>query len=646
MNDSVKTAIKTGYFVPCILEKDTPLSHIEAAAVEGGLKAEYDRDYALALDLLETRALLDDAGDRFCTRIVSDHYGNVRQSKKIGNKGDTIEVQICSPIIIAGVGYNSDHQNPVLFMKVHTESGKWVELKLARSELVANGTFAAKVKAAGIRTADIKLLCDILSVVEPKTVVKTYESAGWHGDDFVLPNGDILATNDAVSRVPAFDLDPRWGTAGDEALAEKMLASVSDDHFIVTMIGTVLGAPMIKFFPDIAEPGICHYIGASTTGKTTALAVAMSLQGKGCPQKTSASTDAGDGIILSWNTTAHALHERIAMLRDLAVGLDEFSMISSPKDAQLLSYSTSNGATKAAGAGYNGFRKSKMLRSPIISTGEEGFAEKIGRDGNLKHNAGAAVRTLDTNFVPYVCNTAEEAAARADRLKKCATENYGWHLRKFVRLLVTDREACLKRIEELRQGALREETNAQVNRVRARMSIFAAAIELAIEKGVLPWPVGTGSYAVQKVLDTWKADFANSDLSYEITTALKNFADTMARHRDRIAYLNVNNVTPRDCLAKWKEGKLYFTESQLLEALGGAPHKPFLKHLASGECPDWGLERGEEDRLNMKPPKEIGTVGRVYCIVDKHRALTERATSEPVYEPNADNVVPMTRRSR
>lgn len=638
MSDLLTEAIATRNFLRCLRTSGIAVADVEKAAKEHKLEAEFDRDKELAEKLQITSEILEDAGSRYGETIKTDECGTVLKLKPTKG-GGAIPIQICSPIIIEGVGYNQEHSNPILFLKILTESGKWVVFQLPRSSLVSNGAFAAMIKSVGIRTADPGALCNLLSVVEPKNVLKTYESAGWHGNDFVLPNGEVIARDDdAITRLPAFDVDPRWGTSGDVALADEMLKSVANDPFIVAMVGTVLAAPTIKFFRDIAEPGIYHYIGASTTGKTTALAVAMSLQGKGCPQKTHASTDQADGIILSWNTTAYALQEQMAMRRDLALGLDEFSMIASAKDAQVLSYSTSNGATKAAGAGYTGFRKAKMLRSPIISTGEEGFAEKIGRDKNLKHNAGAAVRTLDVNFV------SQGDAARADKLKKVAAENYGWHLRKLVRLLVRNREACLKRIEVLRHDALRQESNAQVNRVRARMSLLAAVIEFAIEKDVLPWPEGTGRTAVQKVLDVWKADFANGDLSYEVSTALKNFADSMSRHKDRIAYLNVRNIAPHNCLAKWKDGKLYFTESQLAEALGGAPIKPFLKHLASGDCADWGLERGEENRLNVKATKEIGT-GRVYCIVDKHRAVQEETVEQP-HQSNAENVVPMTRRAR
>lgn len=224
----------------------------------------------------------------------------------------------------------------------------------------------------------------------------------------------------------------------------------------------------------------------------------------------------------------------------MCVPWDEAQQVTNVSDMRRTIYSLNAGTTKAAGQGYHGEREVLTLRSPILSTGEFSFEQMIESDPRNKSNGesyagGAALRINDLPFeglsVPQLFQTAGEFA---DYLNATAKTHYGFHFREWIEMLVADREQIIEHLKAIAADALPEESVAQLRRVRNRYAWMAAVIELAIERGILPWKPGTGIRALAAVFEAWKASRGGTD-SYEENKALVNFESTKSdRYKVRV----------------------------------------------------------------------------------------------------------------
>lgn len=616
-------ALETGSFLDLLMRllpecsamvPDVSLDEVEAAASAHGLLREFERDKVLAPDLLQTHKVVAVASERAGMTFDVEADGSivVLKGRSKSNDSPPLRVQVSSPMLICGVGYNAAHKEPDLLLKLQSETGVWNELLLPRASVTDSAAFHSELKKMGCRTAAPSELVKLLNVAEPDTKFRTYEHTGWNSDDFVMPNGEVIsAANDGPTSRATFGADAAYGTGGSKAGADEMLTTVEQDAYIVTAVGMALASPLLSE-TQIVEPGTHHFYGTSTIGKTTTMCVAMSVVGKGAEQK-------HGGVVWSWSTTRHAAEKKIAKYKDIPVALDEAQLVSSAEDFNHLAYSLANGTNKAAGNGYMGLREVETFRSIVLSTGENSAKSIIEGDSRLKHTGGVALRVNDIAFEGFQSCPPEFASIRehADYLRVSAREHYGWHFREFVRALVSDRVGSLQRIKALMREFLPTETTPQIARVQERYALFAAVIEFAIEKGILPWRVGTGKTGVETVFSAWKASRGDTKHSHELNTALESFSNALFRHRHRITVLNGSNIAPPNRLAARLGKELYFTKEGLEEAVGGKANlAPFLKHLISGDCPHWGL-RTEKDRLQVKCPKGRGLPDRAYCIVEK-----------------------------
>lgn len=608
--ETLEKALVSGNFLAvCEETLDDPEGRdvVRKKAEEQNLVEQFDEGCKLARVYKQTREAVDDAATRTGMFLWLAEDGSWMVTKARGKK-ETYDVQISSPLLIVGVGYSHEHRNPQLSLKVHTETGNWNDIIVPRADLTNSGTLQATLKKVGIRTADSGTLSSALSVVEPRNIFRTCEHAGWNGDDFALPNGEVITKSDGIETHCVFPLDARYGVAGSKEEADRVLKKVEDDPHIMTAIGVAMGAPLLKDI-HVTEPGVYHFFGDSTIGKTTTLCIAASMFGWGEEAKKG-------GIVELWYTTAYAAEQNVSRLKDHAVFFDESALVDSAEDFQTLSYSLANGSSKAAGQGYNGLREVRHFRSPMLSTGEYS-GEHIIKNGGLEHTGGSALRLLD---VPFRGFQVEDPRTLANEVRECSKTNYGHHFRALVKILVKDRDGCVERIRELMKDALVSERQAQLARVHQRLSLVAAVLEFSIERGIFPtWTVGKGKAAVQAYFNAWKEE-RGSEESYEVNKALTTFSETMFSQKHRIHFMNASGEAPRERLAAFLKGEYWFTEKGLIEAVGSAKLvKTFLDYLASDKCEDWGLRRGsDKKRMKCETPKGYGLDRRMYCIVDKN----------------------------
>jgi uncharacterized protein (DUF927 family) len=247
------------------------------------------------------------------------------------------------------------------------------------------------------------------------------------------------------------------------------------------------------------ESGGFHLVGASSTGKTTALRVAASVWG-------------GDHFILSWRSTVNGLEAVAAGHRDSLLVLDEIGQVE-PRDVGEIIYMLANGVGKTRASKSGGFRRRASWRLLALSTGEVGLADHI-RDGGKVSKAGQQIRLID---IPAEAEKgmglferlhgAKDAPRFAEELADAARTHHGVAIVAYLEGITSNRTVRVARAQQVRNEVkstlIPKGANGQVARVGNRFALVAAAGALAVELGVLPCKVEDVIQAARACFDDW-----------------------------------------------------------------------------------------------------------------------------------------------
>ena len=183
-------------------------------------------------------------------------------------------------------------------------------------------------------------------------------------------------------------------------------------------------------------------------------------------------------------------------------------------------------------------RPTVYFRLLFLSSGELTLADKVAEDGrHAQVTAGQQVRVVDlrvdtlgkTGIVSdmHGFNSSQDFV---NALKSAASENYGWPIHRFLELLLASMTDSKADVELVSQAFMKDclpagDVDGQVRRVAQRFALVAAAGELAIKFGVLPWKAGDAVKAVRLCFDSWLGQ-RGSTASMEIeavTTRIRGY---------------------------------------------------------------------------------------------------------------------------
>ncbi len=352
---------------------------------------------------------------------------------------------------------------------------------------------------------------------------------GWHGSAFILPDETIGDTGDErVLLQREGHLDHAFNIAGTLADWQEHVAQyAAGNSRLVLAISAAFAGSLLHLID--AESGGFHLRGASSIGKTTALVFAGSVWGGGGVQ----------GYIRSWRATDNGLEAVAQGHCDTLLCLDELSQIDA-KAAGACAYMLANGAGKSRAGRSGEGRTPAQWRILFLSTGEIGIADKVAEDGRRKASAGQAVRVID---LPADAGASlglfenlhgfESADAFARHLKQAAGEHYGEAGRVFLsaitRQLDDAQEAVRGFVNEFIDEHCPEGADGQVQRVAQRFGLVAAAGEIAIKVGILPWQQGEAIEGVATCFHAWIAARGGIEPA-EITAAIAGVRHFIEQH--------------------------------------------------------------------------------------------------------------------
>jgi len=345
------------------------------------------------------------------------------------------------------------------------------------------------------------LLTQYIQTRQPEDFTTCTDRIGWHGLAFVLPRETI---GDEAERI-VFQSDQAMentftvkGTA--DLWRERVGSLCAGNSRLVFAVACAFAGPLLR--PAGVESGGFHFRGGSSSGKTTALKVAASVNG-------------GPNYLQRWRTTDNALEAIAAQHCDSLLVLDELAQVD-PKTAGECAYMLANESSKARATRNGAPRPRLSWRLLFLSAGELGLADHMA-EGMKRARTGQEVRMADIPADAGAgCGMLEDlhgmdggGSAFSRHIVEQAGRCYGGPGRAWLQWL-TENAHTLKaelrqRMQEIEYRMIPEAGGGQVQRVGLRFALVGAAGEMATKAGLTGWEPGESERAAKVCFDAWLA---------------------------------------------------------------------------------------------------------------------------------------------
>lgn len=528
---------------------------------------------------------------------------------RIGNDGiykvgvdDKTQQETCdwifSPLIIEARTCDQDEQNWGLLLKIQTPSGKWHRWAMPQGFL--SGTAYREILfdyGLCIEHWAYKHLHHYLSSAKPQKRLWCVHRVGWFGGTYVLPDKSYGSPDSAEIILQSPMPIKIYRTKGTlEDWQTHIGRFCVGNSRLVFSVSVAFAAVMLK--PCGLDGVGFHFVGNSSTGKSTLLTVASSICGGG-----------GDnGFMRRWRTSDNALESWALAHNDNLLPLDEMSQVA-PKAAAEIAYMLSNGQGKGR-SGKDGVAKPvHEWRLLFLSNGEISLEQKLMEEGR-RYMAGQAVRVLSIPADAQAGHGAFESLhglpdgkSLSEYLQQAVALYYGTPLRAFLQAVTQDlagmRREVLDMMSHFEREACPVAADGQVRRVAKRFALVAAAGELAARLQVMPWPAGAAFAASRRCLSDWIT--ARGGLgAAEAREAILKVQDFLARHgSSRFSPISAahERVIPNSAGYKKEEDgeTLYLISPPVFRAeiCAGGNHNAIARYLADAGF----LEKRNDGRL-------------------------------------------------
>lgn len=394
-----------------------------------------------------------------------------------------------------------------------------------------------------------------LVTVRANRRIRNVARTGWHPVDdgwaFVLPSGDVVgaANNSVVLQAETNTVVEGYEAVGTLTDWQHKVARLAVGNDLLGLaISANFASPLIDISAGQSNT-MLHIYGPSQSGKTTVQRAAISVWG------VNAETSKGT-LLKSWRSTSNGIESAAAESNDLLIALGELGEVSG-KDAAAIAYMLGNGAAKSRANRSGGARPRETFRLLGLSTGEVRLASKLAED-RLSETAGQEVRFLELRVdggaghgIFQHLHGYESSGTLAEDISASLNKFHGTAGREFLARLVADRNADTARLanwieDQIRIFLNKNLGNSKATAVRSaarRFGLVAAAGELAIAYGVLPWPPGEAARAVGAYFARWIEGRPSGTEAFEdgaAVTAVRSFIEAHGDSR----FTRINDPDP------------------------------------------------------------------------------------------------------
>ena len=520
---------------------------------------------------------------------------------------------ICSPLHVDAVTTDTQAGNYGRLLRIKSTLGKWTTWAMPMMMLRGDcSDLRGELLGMGVEIdhRGRYRLAEYLQDKAPKRRIECALQTGWAGADckaFVLPDKVIGPRAASVAYQSGERGSDEYAVAGTLAGWQTGIAAMAvGNPLLVLGVCAAFAGPLLARCGQ--ESGGIHFIGDSSTGKTTIIEAACSVWGS-------------SGFRRSWRTTGNGLEGAAALFNDCLLALDEISECD-PRQVGEVVYMLGNGRGKQRASRTGSARVVARWRCSVLSTGERSIATTMAEGGH-RIKAGQSVRLLDVpaqrahgawdNLHQHPSGT-----ALSDALKRAAMSNYGHAGRAFLEQLTRDHEVsfsqaldALKALPELQAP----NDEGQAKRAAARFAVLALAGELATSYGVTGWEAGeairaaaVGFAAWQALRGTGRGNAERDQIAERIVSFIERHGDSRFSDADRDD--DQHAAVVRDRAGWWRKcdgARMYlFNSDGLREALKGFDFSRALDALQQAgaiDAPGEGGKRVKSMRIQGQSMK-------------------------------------------
>lgn len=444
---------------------------------------------------------------------------------KSGEISIPINVWFCSPLHIDALTFDGQANNFGRLLRFKNSLGNWRKWAMPMELLRGAGDeLRGELLAMGVELDPVKAKQQLpvyLQREHPKRRMQCALQVGWAGKSFVLP--DQVIGPDAAGVIfqsgeRGHDEHTKAGTlhGWQEGISHK----ANGNPLLLIALSAGFAGPMITLCN--AEGGGIHFVGDSSTGKTTAIEASCSIWG-------------GPNYRRSWRATANGMEGAAALFNDCLLALDEISECD-PKEVGAIVYALGNGRGKQRASRTGSARGVVRWRCFVLSSGERTIGTTMSEVGH-RAKAGQSVRLLDIPTTRKFgawdeLHGAVSAASFSDGLKRASAQHHGVAGRAFLEKLTHDERDFCSRLEEIKTLPMfsGEGGEGQDKRAAGRFALIGLAGELATEYGLTGWQEGEAIHAAAEGFRLWRSmRGSGNDERRQIAERLSGFLE---RHGD------------------------------------------------------------------------------------------------------------------
>jgi putative DNA primase/helicase len=494
--------------------------------------------------------------------------------------GNPVQSWVCSPVRVEAVTFDGSDNNFGRLLRFKNTLGRWREWAMPMDLLRGAGDdMRGELLSMGVEidpsSKARNLLASYLQAKPPKRRMRCALQVGWCDSSFVLPDAVIGPKASGVifqSGVRGHDEHTTGGSL--QAWQVDISARAVGNPLLLLALSASFAGPMLA--KCNAEGGGVHFVGDSSTGKTTLLEAGCSVWG-------------GPNYRRSWRATANGMEGAAALFNDCLLALDEISECD-PREVGAIVYSLGNGRGKQRAGRSGNARGVTRWRCFILSSGERSIATTM-LEGGHRAKAGQAVRLLDIPAARTFgawdnLHDLPSGTAFSDAIKRASVTHHGHAGRALLEKLTRDnRDFCalLETVKSLREFSA-DGGEGQDKRAAGRFALLALAGEVATEYGITGWPEGEAIKAAADVFRVWRAMRGKgNDERRQILDKVSCFIERHGDGRFSDADASDENNPLRDRAGWWRnthDGREYlFTTEGMHEALKGFDFKRALDVL-------------------------------------------------------------------
>lgn len=421
---------------------------------------------------------------------------------------DPTPVRVCGPIDVLAMARSTEGEDWGLVLAWTDHDGRphyWV---MPLAMLGGDGVEVRKALLAGglrvgsTRTAREKLT-EYFAGVSVDSRAIAAKRCGWMGDIYLLPPTWTVGGNGTervVYMAPRPGPSPFGVNGSLDAWKESIGVLARGNSRLCFALSVATVPPLLR--PLGMESIGVHFVGSSSSGKTTVGEVAASMWGGG-----------PDGYLISWRATSNGLEGVAHSRSDALLVLDELGQVDA-KQADDTVYMLGNGVGKQRAGDSGHARITQNWLVCFLSTGELGLEAKL-REVGMRPKAGQEVRMIEIPADTGCFGAWEQlhgradGAAFADDLKSSVRANFGTPIRKFLEEVVPvvgELAPGIRRIQaDFAKAMVPPGADGQVKRVAGKFGLAAAAGELGRHVGVFPWEEGEAIQAAAACFRSWLA---------------------------------------------------------------------------------------------------------------------------------------------